>query len=133
MSGTASRDPTYDWRHLRTTDPIESSFATVRHRTDRTRGAISRDSIVPFVFKLGKVAEQHWRKLNGFNYLAKVITGVRFRDGIEVRDNSPPKPGRRLTSHLRTPDFGISPMIVSDVALAVESCTRHHVHTPPPA
>jgi hypothetical protein len=60
----------------------------VRHRTDRTRGAISRESIVPFVFKLGKVAEQHWRKLNGFEFLAKVITGVRFRDGIEVRDNS---------------------------------------------
>lgn len=81
--------PAEHWRHLRTTNPIESSFATVRHRTDRTRGAISRESIIPFVFKLGKVAEQHWRKLNGFEYLAKVITGVRFRDGIEVRDNSP--------------------------------------------
>ena len=81
--------PADHWRHLRTTNPIESSFATVRHRTDRTRGAISRESIVPFVFKLGKVAEQHWRKLNGFEFLAKVITGVRFRDGIEVRDDSP--------------------------------------------
>lgn len=80
--------PADHWRHLRTTNPIESSFATVRHRTDRTRGAISRESIVPFVFKLGKVAEQHWRKLNGFEFLAKVITGVRFRDGIEVRDDS---------------------------------------------
>lgn len=81
--------PAEHWRHLRTTNPIESTFATVRHRTDRTRGAISRDSIVPFVFKLGKVAEQHWRKLNGFEYLAKVINGVRFQDGIEVRENSP--------------------------------------------
>ena len=80
--------PAEHWVHIRTTNPIESSFATVRHRTDRTRGAISRESIVPFVFKLGKVAEQHWRKLNGFEYLAKVITGVRFRDGIEVRDDS---------------------------------------------
>jgi transposase-like protein len=80
--------PAEHWRHLRTTNPIESSFATVRHRTDRTRGAISRESIVPFVFKLGKVAEQHWRKLNGFEFLAKVITGVRFRDGIEVRDDA---------------------------------------------
>lgn len=80
--------PAEHWRHLRTTNPIESSFATVRHRTDRTRGAISRESIVPFVFKLGKVAEQHWRKLNGFEFLAKIITGVRFRDGIEVRDDS---------------------------------------------
>lgn len=81
--------PAEHWRHLRTTNPIESSFATVHHRTDRTRGAISRESIVPFVFKLGKVAEQHWQKLNGFEFLAKVITGVRFRDGIEVRDNAP--------------------------------------------
>lgn len=80
--------PAEHWRHLRTTNPIESSFATVRHRTDRTRGAISRESIVPFVFKLGKVAEQHWRTLNGFEFLAKIITGVRFRDGIEVRDDS---------------------------------------------
>lgn len=80
--------PAEHWRHLRTTNPIESTFATVRHRTDRTRGAISRDSIVPFVFKLTKVAEAHWRRLNGFAWLAKVITGVRFRDGIEVRDDS---------------------------------------------
>lgn len=80
--------PAEHWRHLRTTNPIESSFATVRHRTDRTRGAISRESIVPFVFKLSKVAEQHWRRLNGFEFLAKLITGVRFQDGIEVRDHS---------------------------------------------
>ena len=80
--------PAEHWRHLRTTNPIESAFATVRHRTNRTRGALSRESIVPFVFKLGKVAEQHWRKLNGFEYLAKVITGVRFRDGIEVCEDS---------------------------------------------
>jgi transposase-like protein len=80
--------PAEHWRHLRTTNPIESAFATVRHRTDRTRGAISRDSIVPFVFKLARVAEQHWRKLNGFEFLAKVITGVRFRDGIEISDDA---------------------------------------------
>ncbi|WP_240127163.1 IS256 family transposase [Thermomonas alba] len=80
--------PAEHWRHLRTTNPIESTFATVRHRTDRTRGAISRDSIVPLVFKLAKIAETHWRKLNGFAWLAKVITGVRFRDGVEVRDDA---------------------------------------------
>lgn len=81
--------PAEHWRHIRTTNPIESTFATVRHRTRRTRGAVSRASIVPFVFKLGQIAEKHWRKLNGFEYLAKVITGVRFRDGIEVREDSP--------------------------------------------
>jgi transposase-like protein len=80
--------PAEHWRHLRTTNPIESTFATVRHRTDRTRGAVSRESIVPFVFKLARVAERTWRKLNGFEFLAKVITGVRFHDGIEVREDS---------------------------------------------
>jgi transposase-like protein len=80
--------PAEHWRHLRTTNPIESAFATVRHRTDRTRGAVSRESIVPFVFKLGTVAQQRWRKLNGFEFLTKVLDGVRFRDGAEVRDDS---------------------------------------------
>jgi hypothetical protein len=75
--------------HLRTSNPIESTFSTVRHRSDRTRGAVSRETVLPLAFKLIKVAEGHWRKLNGFACLAKVITGVRFADGVEVRDDSP--------------------------------------------
>lgn len=79
--------PAEHWRHLRTTNPIESSFATVRHRTDKTRGAVSRETIVPFVFKLALVAQSGWRRLNGFEFLTKLVAGVRFRDGIEVRDD----------------------------------------------
>lgn len=81
--------PAEHWVHLRTSNPIESTFATVRHRSDQTRGAVSRETVLPFAFKLVKVAEAHWRKLNGFESLAKIITGVRFTDGIEVRDDQP--------------------------------------------
>jgi len=81
--------PAEHWSHLRTSNPIESTFATVRHRSDQTRGAVSRETVVPLVFKLVQAAERHWRKLNGFAYLAKVIDGVHFHDGIEVRDDVP--------------------------------------------
>jgi transposase-like protein len=81
--------PAEHWVHLRTSNPIESTFATVRHRSDQTRGAVSREAVLPFAFKLITVAEAHWRKLNGFEYLAKVITGVRFAAGFEVRDDQP--------------------------------------------
>ncbi|MGH8110752.1 MAG: IS256 family transposase [Rhodanobacteraceae bacterium] len=80
--------PAEHWPHLRTSNPIESTFATVRHRSEQTRGAVSRESVMPFVFKLVKVAERHWRKLNGFHYLAKIIDGVRFRDGVEVCEDA---------------------------------------------
>lgn len=79
--------PAEHWTHLRTSNPIESTFATVRHRSNQTRGAVSRETVVPLVFKLVQAAERHWRKLNGFAYLAKILDGVRFHDGIEVRDD----------------------------------------------
>lgn len=77
------------WVHLRTSNPIESTFTTVRHRSDQTCGAVSRDTVLPFAFKLIAVAEAHWRRFNGFEFLTKVITSVRFADGIEVRDDQP--------------------------------------------
>lgn len=78
--------PAEHWVHLRTTNPIESSFATVRHRTDRAKGCVSRASMLTFIFKLGMCAEKNWRRLRGFAQLAKVVTGVKFKDGIEVID-----------------------------------------------
>ena len=81
--------PAEHWVHLRTSNPIESTSATVRHRSDQTRGAVSRETVLPLALKLVKVAEASWRELNGFEYLAKIITGVRFAYGIEVRDDSP--------------------------------------------
>ena len=76
--------PAKHWQSIRTTNPIESFFATIRHRTNRSKGCLSRDSMLHMMFKLGQCAEKRWRRLRGFDYLAKVITGVKFKDGIEV-------------------------------------------------
>lgn len=73
--------PAEHWIHLRTTNPIESAFATVRHRTRQTKGCGSRKATMAMVFKLGLEAEKKWRKLNGYKLIAKVIEGVRFIDG----------------------------------------------------
>jgi putative transposase len=78
--------PAAHWMHLRTTNPIESTFATVRLRTAKTRGCVSRGSILSMVFKLVKSAEGRWRALRGSEMIAKVITGVQFKDGIEMRN-----------------------------------------------
>jgi len=75
--------PARHWQSIRTTNPIESSFATIRHRTKRSKGCLSRDGMLHMMFKLGQCAEKKWRRLRGFDSLAKVITGVRFKDGIE--------------------------------------------------
>jgi transposase-like protein len=75
--------PAEHWVHLRTTNPIESAFATIRHRSDRAKGCVSRATMLAFMFKLAIAAEQSFRRLKGFGYLAKVIAGVRFVDGVE--------------------------------------------------
>ena len=74
--------PAEHWIHLRTTNPIESTFATVRLRTKRTKGAGSRMACLTMVFQLALSAEKRWRKLNGHQLLAEVIDGVQFKDGI---------------------------------------------------
>lgn len=79
--------PAEHWLHLRTTNPIESTFATIRHRTDRAKGCVTRDTMLAFVYKLGTCAEKRWRRIRGFEHLAKVITGVKFKDGIEVTES----------------------------------------------
>ena len=77
--------PAEHWKHVRSTNPVESTFATVRLRTDKTKGCLSRDTALAMVFKLAKSAERHWRRLNGPERLAEVIRGVRFRDGEPVQ------------------------------------------------
>jgi len=79
--------PAKHWSSIRTTNPIESSFATIRHRTKRTKGCLSRDGMLSMMFKLGQCAEKKWNRLRGFDYLAKVIQGVPFNDGIEQTTN----------------------------------------------
>jgi transposase-like protein len=77
--------PAEHWKHLRTTNIIESAFATVRHRTIRSRGCLSNKTALAMIFKLAEAAEKSWRRLDGHNQLPKIIHGVRFTDGIEVR------------------------------------------------
>lgn len=77
--------PAAHWQHIRTTNPIESTFATVRLRTAKTRGCVSRSTILTMVFKLGLSAEKGWRKLRGFRQLADVINNVKFIDGIDEK------------------------------------------------
>ncbi len=77
--------PAEHWKHVRSTNPVESAFATVRLRTDKTKGCLSRETALAMVLKLATAAERHWRRLNGPERLAEVIRGVRFRDGEPVQ------------------------------------------------
>jgi transposase-like protein len=76
--------PAEHWKHLRTTNPIESTFATVRHRTIRSKGCLSNKTALAMVFKLVEAAQRTWRRLDGHALLPKLIVGVKFSDGIEV-------------------------------------------------
>ena len=76
--------PAEHWKHLRTTNPIESTFATVRHRTIRSRGCLSNKTALAMIFKLAQAAEKSWHRLRGRDQLPKVICGVMFNNGIEV-------------------------------------------------
>jgi putative transposase len=75
--------PAEHWIHLRTTNPIESTFATVRLRTARTKGCGSRAACLTMVFKLAQCAERRWHRLNGKELLNEVIEGIKFVDGIK--------------------------------------------------
>lgn len=77
--------PAKHWQSVRTTNPIESTFATIRHRTARTKGCVTRDSLLHMMFKLGQCAENNWRKLRGFADLTKVIDGTPFVNGEEIQ------------------------------------------------
>jgi putative transposase len=78
--------PAEHWKHIRTTNPIESTFATVRHRTKRSKGCLARETANIMVFKLIKTAEKTWRSLDGKNQLPKLIIGVKFCDGWEAME-----------------------------------------------
>ena len=75
--------PAAHWPSLRTTNPIESTFGTIRHRTAQTKGCLTRDGMRHMMLKLGQCAEKTWRRLRGFNELLKVVAGIQFIDGLE--------------------------------------------------
>lgn len=78
--------PAEHWMHIRSTNPIESTFATVRLRTKKTRGCVSRESIRSLVFQLIQSAQKRWRRIKGFSLLAEVIEGIEFKDGSRIQD-----------------------------------------------
>jgi transposase-like protein len=80
--------PADHWIHIRTTNVIESSFSTIRHRTRQSKGCVTRITMLTMIYKMGLCAENSWRKLRGFKQLAKVIQGVKFEDGIEVTEDN---------------------------------------------
>ncbi len=76
--------PAEHWKHLRSTNPIESTFATVRHRTTKTKGCLSHKTALTMVFKLCQSASKKWRRLDGSHQLAEIIKGVKFKDGEKL-------------------------------------------------
>ena len=80
--------PAEHWKHIRSTNPIESTFATVRLRTTKTKGCLSRKTALAMVFKLLLSARKKWRKLDGSNHLAEVVQRVTFKDGIKQIQNA---------------------------------------------
>jgi transposase-like protein len=90
--------PAEHWRHLRTTNPIESSFATVKLRTRVTKGAGSKAAALGMAFKLLKTAEERWRRFNGHELVADVLAGIEFKDGIRVPDEHPTTPNEKVAA-----------------------------------
>ena len=80
--------PKQHWSHIRTTNPIESTFATVKHRTRQSRGAFSRETIIGSTFKLLQEAQKRWKKLYGYKFLSDVFDLVEFTDGIKTNSNA---------------------------------------------
>ena len=80
--------PAEHWVHIRTTNPIESTFATVRLRTKKSKNCGSRETTLAMVYKLMESAQKKWRKIKGFNLLSLVINNVPFKDGEIVKEQS---------------------------------------------
>jgi len=79
--------PAEHWQHIRTTNPIESTFATVRHRTSRTRNCVSRATFLGLAFKLIEEAEKRWQKIRGADKIELLLKGIPFKDGEPVQDD----------------------------------------------
>jgi putative transposase len=90
--------PAEHWRHLRTTNPIESSFATVRLRTRVTKGAGSKAAALAMAYKLLESAQERWRRFNGHELVADVLDGVKFKDGMKVTEDDTTKQDERVAA-----------------------------------
>ena len=91
--------PAAHWQSLRTTNPIESTFATIRLRTAKTRNCLSEKTALSLVHQLAMIAEKRWRRLRGFRHLADVIADVRFTDGVKEKETGGRAAGFRKAIH----------------------------------
>ena len=91
--------PAAHWGHLRTTNPIESTFATIRLRTAKTRNCLSERTALSLVHQLAMSAQKRWRRLRGFRHLAEVIADVRFTDGVEDKETGRRAAGLKTAIH----------------------------------
>ena len=82
--------PAEHWKHIRTTNPIESTFATVRHRSSKTRNCVSRATFLGLAFKLIEEAEKSWNKIHGADKIPALLQGTVFKNGEAVKDDLPP-------------------------------------------
>lgn len=117
------------WKHLRISNPIESTFATVRLRSDKTKGCLSRDTALPMVFKLAKSAERHWRKFDGANRFGQLIEGVKFRNGEPIPDAED-----KAAARPHTPRLTIAPAGARSLHLPApgqDACCRAGPRPPP--
>jgi putative transposase len=80
--------PAEHWVHLRTTNPVESTLGTIRHRTDRAKGCVTRETMLALAYKLAMCAQRRWRRIRGFRRLGQVIQGVPFQDGIALTESA---------------------------------------------
>ena len=80
--------PAEHWKHIRSSNPIESLFATVRLRTDKTRGCVSKATLLALVFKLVESAQKRWLRIRGFQHLGDVIEGIVFKDGVKFEQET---------------------------------------------
>lgn len=81
--------PAEHWVHLRTTNPIESTFATVRHRTARTKNCVTRATFLGLAFKMSEAAAKTWRRIRAPEKVAELLGGARYEDGVPVSDDPP--------------------------------------------
>lgn len=80
--------PAQHWPHIRSTNPIESTFATIRHRSHQTKNCVSRNSLLGLMYQLAREAEKSWLRIRGFERLADLDAGIVFKDGLAIKENS---------------------------------------------
>ena len=125
--------PAEHWKHIRTTNPIESTFATVRHRTTKTKGCLSRQTALAMTHQLMLSAKKKWRKLDGQTRLPEIIEGIEFRDGIkhEMEAAWNRKPVGFESSGNRIYDISMHRRFQSRAALHLFGCDTGQYHSSP--